>query len=110
VILTLPWACLLHDNHRLMPVRGRLITSPQYRKAKEAAQWKGDPLAGDVKLHAKLYFPDRRKRDVGNYRKLVTDALKGIAYSDDSQIVSETWDRAGYDKSAPRAEIVVLAA
>lgn len=109
--LTLTWPCLLHDNHRLMPAHGRLIQSPDYRERKQAAevvltsQWKRPKMAGDVVLHARLWFPDHRQRDAGNYRKLVTDALTGIAYADDAQLVSETWERAGYDATNPRVEL-----
>ena len=113
--LELAWPHLLHDNHRLMPIlRGKravLITAPDYRKAKAEAelrfkaQWRDRMLEGDVRLHAKLWFPDLRKRDAANYRKLVTDALTGIAYSDDSQLVIETWEKAGLDRVHPRCEL-----
>jgi len=33
-------------------------------------------------------FPDKRKRDVNNYDKLLFDALEGICYENDSQVVS----------------------
>lgn len=118
--LRLAWQHVLHDNHRLMPVvqkgRARMITSPDYRLAKKAceiqlvAQWKRDPITGPVRLHARAYFPDARKRDAGNYRKLITDALTGIAYSDDSQLHSETWDFAGIDRQNPRIEVEVCPA
>lgn len=117
--LTLPWSVVLHDNHRLMPIKVgkavRLITSPAYRTAKHGAerllkaQWKGQPLAGDVILTAVVWVPDLRKRDAGNYRKLCTDALSGIAYGDDAQLVSETWRKA-LDRENPRVDIIVEAA
>lgn len=113
--VTLPWSMVLHDNHRLMPVRigtkSRLITSPEYREAKEKAeweikrQWKKPALHGAIILHAKAFFPNLKKRDVGNYRKLLTDAMSAICYADDSQLVSETWERAGVSKDNPRIEI-----
>ena len=100
--LILPWEAVMHDNHRFIPVKFgqklRLIASPEYREKKQIAearfmaQCHGKPkLEGELKLHAKCFFPDRRKRDAGNYRKLITDALSEIAYGDDSQLVSETW-------------------
>lgn len=116
----LPWDMVLHDNHRLMPVRigksARLITSPEYRAAKEKAeweikrQWRVPALSGSVILHAKAYFPNMRKRDVGNYRKLITDAMSGICYGDDAQLSSETWMRVGVSKDNPRIEITLEAA
>ena len=117
----LPWAAVLHDNHRFIAIRmgkkARLSASPEYREKKEVAetllcaQWHGKAkLAGDLRLHAKCFFPDRRKRDSGNYRKLITDCLSGIAYSDDSQLVSETWEKAEIDRDNPRIEITLEAA
>lgn len=117
--IVVPWSCMAHDNHRLMPARigrsVRLITAPGYRKAKEQAAallalaWTGLPLQGAVALHARVWFPDRRKRDAGNYRKLLTDALTGIAYADDAQLWRETWERAGVDPKNPRVELVIVA-
>jgi Holliday junction resolvase RusA-like endonuclease len=101
-----------------IPARGRrgLTAHPEYRDRKAmartvaAATWKGAPLAGDIILVADCLFPDKRCRDAGNYRKLITDALKAIAYADDAQLVSETWRRAGYDKVNPRIEVRLEAA
>lgn len=115
--LILPWDCCLHDNHKHIPVvqkgKARLILSSEYRQKKAHAeallvsQWRGAKLAGDLKLHARCFFPDLRKRDAANLRKLCTDALSGIAYADDSQLVSETWEKAGLDRENPRIEITV---
>jgi len=114
--IAFPWRLVLHDNHRLVPARGRkgLVASPEYRAAKLDATawlkrlWLSRPqLAGEMVLHARCFFPDRRKRDAGNYRKLITDALTGVVYSDDSQLVSETWERAGFDKDYPRIEVTL---
>lgn len=119
-VIVLPWSVVMHDNHRLMPVRtkkaARLITAPDYRKAKVQAeweikrQWKGLPIEGDVVLHAKAFFPNRRRRDCANYRKLVTDAMSEICYADDSQLVCETWELAGFDNKSPRIEIELRSA
>jgi Holliday junction resolvase RusA-like endonuclease len=111
--MVLPWSAVAHDNHRLMPARGRLIASGKYRATKRTAellltaQWKAAPLTGAVEVRAVAYFPDRRKRDAGNYRKLITDALTGIAYADDAQVWREVWERGGVDKANPRIELTV---
>jgi Holliday junction resolvase RusA-like endonuclease len=113
--LTLPWSVLAHDNHRFIPRRGGkgLIAAPGYRKAKAdavlllSALWRGAPLGCPVELTARAYVPDARKRDVGNYRKLITDALTGIAYTDDSLVHREVWERAGIDRTNPRIEVTV---
>ena len=116
--LVLPWAVLEHDNHRLMPIRlrggkVRNITAPKYRAAKEHASllltalWRGAALAGPVEVHGVAFFPDLRKRDAANYRKLITDALTGIAYADDSQVHREIWERGPIDRTNPRIELTV---
>jgi Holliday junction resolvase RusA-like endonuclease len=116
----LPWSMVMHDNHRLMPVRTkksvRLITSREYREAKERAeweikqQWRAPKLEGDVILRARAFFPNKQKRDVANYRKLITDAMSGICYVDDSQLKSETWERIGVAPHNPRIEITLESA
>jgi Holliday junction resolvase RusA-like endonuclease len=114
--IAFPWRLVLHDNHRFVPARGRkgLVASPEYRTAKNdavlylMALWcSRQKLDGDMVLHARCFFPDKRKRDAGNYRKLITDALSGVVYADDSQLVSETWERAGFDKQSPRIEVTL---
>lgn len=114
--VTLPWKVLMHDNHRLIPAAKRkgLVQNPEYKARKHAAelvakrQLRGLPLlTGELWLVAVVYFPDRRKRDAGNYRKLVTDALSGLAYGDDSELAMESWARA-YDTKNPRCEVTVI--
>lgn len=111
IAITLPWAVLAADNHRLTPSRGRLVKSSEYRKRMAIASlmlrglWREPIIRGPVRLHARLHFPDRRKRDAGNYRKFLTDCLSGIAYVDDSDVWSETWERAGIDRENPRVEL-----
>jgi Holliday junction resolvase RusA-like endonuclease len=116
--IAFPWRFVLHDNHRFVPARGRkgLVASPEYRTAKaEATAWltglwlTRPKLTGEMTLYARCWFPDHRKRDAGNYRKLITDALTGVVYADDSQLVSETWERAGFDKVSPRIEVTLRA-
>lgn len=120
--LVVSWDYVMHDNHRLMPVRMgkhvRLIIAPKYRAAKEAAmlvlraQWGTNKrLVGSLALTGVVFMPDKRKRDAGNYRKLLTDALSGIAYEDDSQLVREVWVLGGVvPKEQARVELTVEAA
>jgi Holliday junction resolvase RusA-like endonuclease len=70
------------------------------------AQYRGEPLAKPLKLTVALFFGDRRRRDWDNYHKLSMDALTGIVWEDDSQIVEATV-RTGYDKANPRIEVQV---
>lgn len=65
--------------------------------AKAAMQGR-PPLTGEVRLYAEFYRPKPKKRkdkpeqvsfsgDVDNYLKAVSDALNGICYVDDRQVV-----------------------
>lgn len=58
----------------------------------------------DIFMEICYYFPDRRRRDVTNYDKVVLDALSGITYEDDKQI-SEIILRKYIDKHNPRTEV-----
>lgn len=120
--LILPWAVLEHDNHRLMPTKvkgprgtmvARLIAAPKYREAKEATRllamgaFRGPLITVPCEVRGVAYFPDARKRDAGNYRKLITDALTGIAYLDDALLHREVWERGPIDRENPRIEVTV---
>lgn len=100
---TLPFAVGVADNRRTGVLNGRVLLTRRYREAKEAAAAFAmrertrlgirSPLAGSLALTARVWLPDRRRRDVGNMRKLLTDAMKGIWYDDDQQLWRETWER-----------------
>lgn len=126
VLLVFPWTMLLPDNHRLTPVvrwgkdrwgkpapRPAVITTGEYRDAKKAVaesaqlQFRGWRFTTPVSLVGRAWFPDQRKRDAGNYRKLLTDALTGILYEDDSLVHDDRWIRAGVDRTRPRIEVTI---
>lgn len=95
--------------------RGRFPTvymTAQGKGIKQAYQWearsqyRGKPLAGELAVSVRFYFATRRKRDLDNQNKLVLDALSGIAYADDSQIVELTLRR-DHDPAKPRIEVTV---
>ncbi len=102
----LPWQLAVPDNRRTTSTAaGVHVLSARYREAKKAAALFAmrertrlglrAPLTGALTLEAHVWFPDRRRRDVGNLRKLLTDAMKGIWYVDDQQLWRETWERCG---------------
>ena len=64
------------------------------------------PHNGLVGLKVRLWFPDRRRRDVDNVVKAIMDALNGLAYSDDSQVI-ELFVSRQVDRQRPRAEVTV---
>lgn len=63
------------------------------------------PLTGDVSLRATVYFKDR-KRDLDNCLKPLLDALQGIVYVNDRQVVHLDFTKA-LDKGNPRIEMEV---
>ena len=43
-------------------------------------------MANGLKVRIRLYFKDKRKRDIDNYNKAILDSMTKIIYEDDSQI------------------------
>lgn len=90
--------------------RGRAVKSKKAREyqrkvallAKSRAR---QPIIGPVGVHVDVYRPAKRG-DLDNTLKVLLDALKGIAYADDSQVVSLHACR-HEDPDSPRAEVFV---
>lgn|SRR3990167_1942689 len=78
---------------------------------KEAAQWdikrqyKGKVKKGDVIIKEMCFFLKRR-RDIQGSLKLIFDAMEGIVYENDNQIVDFRVVKAE-DKENPRVEIEI---
>ena len=93
---------------------GQWYTPQSTRAYEEAVGWAArdagirNPYQGTVRLEIVLWLPDRRRRDVDNCAKSICDALNGIAYLDDSQIIELTVRRA-VDRERPRAIVTVEA-
>lgn len=92
---------------------GRIVVSEVGRVYKEEAGWlaysqlpAGFPTSGPITLDIFIYFKDHRKHDLDNALKVMLDAMKGIVYVDDDQIV-EMRVRKGYDKVNPRCEFCI---
>lgn len=64
------------------------------------------PVEGEVVITLDVYRPIRRG-DLSNRIKIVEDALQGVAYKDDSQIVELTARRFD-DKKHPRVEVTIM--
>jgi Holliday junction resolvase RusA-like endonuclease len=69
-------------------------------------QWKRKPLTGPLQVAIKLFHGTKRKSDWDNFHKLSMDALTGIVWADDSQIMEADVCKF-YDPKKPRIEIVV---
>ena len=67
-------------------------------------QYQGEIIPDAVEIEMRLYHGTKRKCDIDNFSKLVFDALTGIIYEDDSQIVKLGITK-GYDKENPRVEL-----
>jgi len=63
-------------------------------------------IPGEVELSVVYYRATARRCDIDNLAKLTQDALTGIAYLDDSQIVA-LHARKAIDRQRPRTEITV---
>ena len=92
-------------------VNGRPIVSKAAREYKIEAGWKAKAqgqqiMVGPVSVTIAVYRPQKRG-DLDNLLKVILDALNGIAYDDDAQIV-EIKARRFDDKSNPRVEIDVI--
>jgi len=48
--------------------------------------YKSPLLSKEVEVELDLYFPDKRKRDLDNYNKVILDALEDTILVDDKQI------------------------
>lgn len=112
--LVLPFDVLVPDNRRVTrTVRGRVLLTTRYREGKRAitllarTQYRGRPMVGPWELRARVFFPDHRRRDPGNLRKALTDALTAVCYADDAQLWREVWERAGVDRGNPRVEVLI---
>ena len=89
--LELPFPPSVNSCYRAIP-RGRIcatILSKQGREYKEKiGRILGSSKPTDKRLMVRiqLAMPDKRKRDIDNYNKILLDSLTGILWEDDSQI------------------------
>lgn len=99
-----------------MTCRGRFATMymDQMGKAlKEDYKWqvksqfKKKPLKGSLEIWIILYFGTKRRCDWDNFHKLSMDALTGMVWEDDEQIL-EAHVSKRYDKGKPRIEIEII--
>lgn len=65
----------------------------------------GEPLEGPLVVTVDIFWPDRRNHDIENLKGLF-DALSGVVWVDDGQIVDLHLTKA-VDKENPRLEMTV---
>ena len=85
-------------------MKAACVTLKEQWQWEAKSQWRGAPLEGPVSVKMALYHGDHRKRDIDNFNKLVFDALAGIAFLDDNQVMELTITKE-YDKERPRVEL-----
>lgn len=119
VRVVLPWPPSVNGYWRAVGkiVRRRVVVSQViseqgrvFRAAAIAAiVEQGRPsVEGTVKLREYFYPPDRRRRDLDNFRKAGRDALvHGGALEDDSQIQEDMGFMCRPDPKRPRVEYVI---
>lgn len=111
VLLVLPYPPSANTYWR--PAKGRGLvpsdeaTAYKAQVARAAALARTRPLAGDVRVVLTVYRP-RRAGDLDNTLKVLHDALNGVTWLDDEQVVHIDATRAD-DKTAPRVELVASA-
>lgn len=113
VALTLPYPVSV--NAAYVPIgRGKLVLSAEAKQYKRDAGWEAviafrakhdEPLTGELGLSVYLFRP-RDSGDIDNPLKLMHDALNGILWNDDAQIVEEHLYKR-IDADSPRVEISV---
>lgn len=112
MILSLPYPP--SANRYWRNFKSQIVKSPEARAYQRkvallsrAQLGREGPLAGDVSVIVSVYRPAKRG-DLDNALKVMLDALKGIAYVDDSQIVELVATRRD-DKANPRAVVTIAA-
>jgi Holliday junction resolvase RusA-like endonuclease len=84
---------LISEEGRRFKVRCELAAQAQCKQ----------PLQGDISVRGVVYFKDHR-RDLDNVLKPLLDALQGIAYRNDRQIVHLDFTKR-LDRGNPRVEL-----
>lgn len=110
----------IHLNLPIVPISVNRMYVGRVRLSKDAARCKGQiemlarcllnsngikPFAGNVVVTIYVYRA-RKTGDLDNFQKLLLDALNGIAYNDDRQIVELHAYRCD-DKDDPRVEVII---
>ena len=99
----------ISTNQLYATFKGRRLLTRKGRECKEAMGWeareqyRGEPVEGPLKVKIALWWPTKRNHDVDNIKSLL-DAVTGILWQDDGQIVELTIKK-GYDKENPRVDL-----
>jgi Holliday junction resolvase RusA-like endonuclease len=95
-------------NRYWMVANNRIIVTPEasdYKKQVFIQLREYEPLRQNVGVNFTVFRPQRRG-DLDNYTKVMFDALKGLVWLDDSQVI-EIHSFREDDKLNPRVEFLV---
>ena len=95
-ILILKEKAISHNSAYPTNKQGRRFLIPEAKILKEMIGYKFIENYGKIrknkrkkyKMSIGLSFADNRQRDVGNYNKIIKDALEGILYENDKQVIN----------------------
>jgi len=112
----LPWSITVNGNPipkgRPQFYMGRAVTPEATRnyealvRSAAAICWQGDPTTEPVRVELRFWRGDKRRCDIDNLIKAVLDALNGVVWEDDEQII-ELLAYKNHNKSRPRVDIEV---
>ena len=112
----LPWSITINGNPipkgRPKFYQGHAVTPEATRDyealVKQAAAicWQGEPTAEPVRVELRFWRGDKRQADLDNLSKAILDALNGVAWKDDGQIIQLVAYK-HYNKARPRVDIKV---
>jgi Holliday junction resolvase RusA-like endonuclease len=115
----IPWDyCVSKGNKKQKWSGNRIALTEKYRASKHAVHmialchaqeigWKPIEKGMSVSVAFVVHFPSGRQRDPANYTENILDALEGVAYENDNQVVEMSVLLAGYDKENARIKVVV---
>jgi crossover junction endodeoxyribonuclease RusA len=90
---------------------GGMYRSPEYAAWRKQAEWavagqvKGKKIAGEYTLEITAVKPDKRRRDLGNLEKAVSDILQHAKVIEDDYLCQEIHIR--WSKTGPECEIIL---
>lgn len=96
---------VLRSGRTITPKRTVEYEAKVHTHASTAMEW-NDPTANDVTMTVRMWFKDKRRRDIDNAAKSILDGMNDVVYVDDSQVVELHLYKA-HDKDNPRAEVEV---
>lgn len=113
--VNLPYPVSANRYWRSYAVKGRamVVVSDEARSYRTQCGWIAKaaglriPMQGEIELVITLVPANRVCMDLDNALKVIIDAMKGIAYEDDSQVRKITAERKPPDGQGARVELTV---